>query len=34
MDARHYAEIYITKCRRERLSDIAVWQELFNQTFL
>ena len=34
MDARHYAEIHLSKCRREKSSDVFVWQELFNQTFL
>ena len=34
MDARHYSEMNITKCRREKSSDMDVWQELFNQTFM
>jgi len=34
MDARHYAEMHLSKCRREKSSDIVVWQELFNQTFI
>ena len=34
MDARHYAEIHLSKCRRDKSSDFAVWQELFNQTFI
>ena len=34
MDARHYAEMHLSKCRREKLSDIDVWQELFKQTFI
>ncbi|MBW3041410.1 PipX family protein [Prochlorococcus marinus] len=34
MDARHYAEMHLSKCRREKLSDIATWRELFNQTFI
>ena len=34
MDARHYSEMHLSKCRREKLSDIALWQELFNQTFI
>ena len=34
MDARHYAEMYLSKCRREKSSDTAVWKELFNQTFI
>ena len=34
MDARHYAEMHLAKCRREKTFDIAVWQKLFNQTFI
>ena len=34
MDARHYAEMNLSKCRREKSSSISVWQELFNQTFM
>ena len=34
MDARHYAESHLSKCRRDKSSDFAVWQELFNQTFI
>ena len=34
MDARHYAEIHLSNCRRDKSSDFAVWQELFNQTFI
>ena len=34
MDARHYAERYLSKCRRDKSSDIDVWQKLFNQTFI
>ena len=34
MDARHYAEMHLSKCRREKSSDIFVWQKLFNQTFI
>ena len=34
MDARHYAEMNLAKSRREKSSDLSVWQELFNQTFL
>ena len=34
MDARHYSEMHIAKCRREKSSDMDVWQELFNQTFM
>ena len=34
MDARHYAEMNLSKSRREKSSDFAIWQELFNQTFI
>ena len=34
MDARHYSEMHLAKCRREKSSDMDIWQELFNQTFL
>ena len=34
MDARHYAEMHLSKCRREKKSDIVVWQKLFDQTFI
>ena len=34
MDARHYAEMHLSKSRREQLSDIDLWQELFKQTFI
>jgi len=34
MDARHYADMHLSKCRREKLSDFDLWHELFNQTFI
>ena len=34
MDARHYSEMNLSRCRREKSSDISVWQELFKQTFI
>ena len=34
MDARHYAEMHLSKCRREQSSDFLVWQKLFKQTFI
>ena len=34
LDARHYAEMHLFKCKRDKSSDSAVWQELFNQTFI
>ena len=34
MDARHYAEMHLSKCKRVKSSDMDVWEELFNQTFM
>ena len=34
MDARHYAEMNLSICRRKKLPDFSVWHELFNQTFI
>ena len=34
MDARHYTEMHLSKCRREKSPDIVVWKELFDQTFI
>ncbi len=34
MDARHHSEMHLAKRRREKSSDMDVWQELFNQTFM
>jgi len=34
LDARHYAEMHLSKCKREQSSDFLVWQELFKQTFI
>ena len=34
MDARHYSEMHLAICKREKSSDMDVWQELFNQTFM
>ena len=34
MDARHYAEINISRCRQQRSEDLEVWQKLFKQTFI
>tara|TARA_B100000700_G_C14662533_1_gene677054 strand:- start:58 stop:324 length:267 start_codon:yes stop_codon:yes gene_type:complete len=34
MDARHYAEINVARCRKERSQEINRWKELFNQTFI
>ncbi len=34
MDARHYAELNIARCKKNRSSTLEVWQKLFNQTFI
>ncbi len=34
MDARHYADMNLARCRRARSSEIDRWQELFKQTFI
>ncbi len=34
MDARYYAEINISRCRKNRSDDLVVWQKLFKQTFI
>ena len=34
MDARHYAEINISRCRKNRSLDLDLWEELFRQTFI
>ena len=34
LDARHYAEMHLSQCRRGKSTDFAVWEELFNQTFI
>ena len=34
MDARHHSEMHLTKCRREKNAGLAVWKELFTQTFI
>ena len=34
MDARHYSEMHLSKCKRENSLEIEVWLKLFNQTFM
>ena len=34
MDARHYAEMNLSKSKREKSASILVWDELFKQTFI
>ena len=34
LDARHYADMNLSKSRIEKSASFSVWQELFNQTFI
>ena len=34
MDARHYADMNIARCRKNRSLVLEVWQKLFNKTFI
>ena len=34
MDARHYSETHLSKCKIAKSSDISLWEELFDQTFM
>ena len=34
MDARHYADMNLSRCRRDNSSETSTWEELFNQTFI
>ena len=34
MDARYYAEMNISRCRKNRSIDLEFWQKLFRQTFI
>ncbi len=34
LDARHYAEKNLSRCRRDNSLDKERWQELFHQTFI
>ena len=34
MDARHYSELNLSKCRREKTTDLPIWKDLFDQTFI
>jgi PII interaction protein X len=33
-DARHYAELHLSRCRRDRSPEAEGWQQLFAQTFI
>ncbi len=34
MDARYHAEMNISRCRRNRSTDLEAWQDLFKKTFI
>ena len=34
LDARHHAEIHLSRCRRDDSPEKDRWQELFHQTFI
>tara|TARA_B100000700_G_C14255609_1_gene494655 strand:- start:35 stop:301 length:267 start_codon:yes stop_codon:yes gene_type:complete len=34
LDARHYAEMNLSRCKRQKSSDLEVWNQLFTQTFI
>ena len=34
LDARHLAEIHLSRCRRDDSPDKERWQQLFHQTFI
>ena len=34
LDARHHAELNLSRCRRDSASDEERWRELFHQTFI
>ena len=33
-DARHHADVHISRCRRDKSQDLEVWLQLFDQTFI
>ncbi len=33
-DARHYAELHLSRCKRSKSLELELWQELFHQTFI
>jgi PII interaction protein X len=33
-DARHHAEVNISRCRRDGSDDLVSWRQLFDQTFI
>ena len=34
LDARHYAEIHLARCRKHNSTEYERWRELFHQTFI
>ena len=33
-DARHHAELHLSRCKRDKSEDLDKWQQLFHQTFI
>ena len=33
-DARHYAELHLTRCKKVKSQELDRWQQLFHQTFI
>ncbi len=33
-DARHHADVHISRCRRDKSPDLEGWLQLFDQTFI
>ncbi len=34
LDARHHAELHLSRCKRDGSSEKERWEELFHQTFI
>ncbi len=33
-DARHHAELHLSRCKRDKSQDLDKWKQLFHQTFI
>ncbi len=33
-DARHHAEVHLSRCRRDAPDEVSSWRQLFDQTFI
>ena len=33
-DARHHAELHLSRCKRDKSEDLNKWHQLFHQTFI